>query len=61
MRYRIRIFSADPRNGATTYTDRFELAQSHSEACVLAKRTLADFPRWIQYDVGPAALGASDD
>jgi hypothetical protein len=61
MRYRIRIFSADPRIGATTYTDRFEVAQSHSEACALAKRTLADFPWWVQYDVGPASLGACDD
>jgi hypothetical protein len=53
MRYRIRIFSADPRNGATTFADRFEVAQSHSEACALAKRALADFPSWVQYDVGP--------
>jgi hypothetical protein len=53
MRYRIRIFSADPRNGATIFTDRFEAAQTHQEACALAKRTLADFPSWVQYDVGP--------
>jgi hypothetical protein len=61
MRYRIRIFSADPLNGATTYTDRFKVAQSHSEACALAKRALADFPLWVQYDVGPASFDACHD
>jgi hypothetical protein len=61
MRYRIRIFSADPRNGATTFIDRFEVAQSHTEACAIAKQTLADFPWWVQYDVGPASFDACPD
>jgi hypothetical protein len=48
-RYRIAIYSSDPRNGARPSAELFLLARSQSEAAALAMGRLVSFP-WVQLD-----------